>query len=173
MHAASWDVAFFFGPRSKRFAGVFQVQHINLVTVRDVIDDLRPSSEYDSLDAVGTPRCTSGELLATSMLKSTDSCTAEKKDETRANSMRYPAQETLTVSYMQLASCSVAQEHLAAETNPEKRHVLWAPKMQQVIHDLEFHASDTNIVGKEMALVRYYLPFQIILKQLKNLIQAV
>ncbi|KAK7591823.1 hypothetical protein V3481_006461 [Fusarium oxysporum f. sp. vasinfectum] len=47
---------------------------------------------------------------------------------------------------MQLASCSVAQEHLAAETNPEKRHVLWAPKMQQVIHDLEFHASDTNIV---------------------------
>ncbi|KNB16332.1 hypothetical protein FOXG_21624 [Fusarium oxysporum f. sp. lycopersici 4287] len=32
--------------------------------------------------------------------------------------------------------------------------------MQQVVHDLEFHASDKNIVDKEMAL-------------LKNLIQAV
>ncbi|EXL98038.1 hypothetical protein FOIG_09597 [Fusarium odoratissimum NRRL 54006] len=79
--------------------------------------------------------------------------------------MRYPAQETLTVYYMQCASCSVAQEHLAAEINPEKRHVLWAPKMQQVVHDLEFHASDNNIVDKEMALI--------ILKQLKNLIQVV
>jgi hypothetical protein len=74
---------------------------------------------------------------------------------------------------MQLESYSVAQEHLAAETNPEKRHVLWAPKMQQVVHDLEFHASDKNMVDKEMALVKHYLPFQIILKQLKNLFQAV
>ncbi|KAJ0154406.1 Uncharacterized protein HZ326_3327 [Fusarium oxysporum f. sp. albedinis] len=87
--------------------------------------------------------------------------------------MRYPAQETLAVYYMQLESYSVAQEHLAAETNPEKRHVLWAPKMQQVVHDLEFHASDKNIVDKEMALVKHYLHFQIILKQLKNLFQAV
>ncbi|EWZ30343.1 hypothetical protein FOZG_15834 [Fusarium oxysporum Fo47] len=79
--------------------------------------------------------------------------------------MRHPAQETLTVYYMQFASYSVAQEHLAAETNPERRHALWAPKMQQVVHDLEFHASDKNIVDKEMALI--------ILKQLKNLFQAV
>lgn len=67
MHAASWDVAFCFGPRSKRFAGVFQVQHINLVTVRDVIDNLRPSSQYDSLDGVGIPRCIRSQLLAASM----------------------------------------------------------------------------------------------------------
>ncbi|KAK2473501.1 hypothetical protein H9L39_15676 [Fusarium oxysporum f. sp. albedinis] len=139
------------------------------VFLRASVKEIRwclPSSTYQpGDDAVGTPRCTS--------VKSIDSCTAEKKDEIRAIFMRYPAQETLAVYYMQLESYSVAQEHLAAETNPEKRHVLWAPKMQQVVHDLEFHASDKNIVDKEMALVKHYLHFQIILKQLKNLFQAV
>ncbi|KAH7189784.1 hypothetical protein BKA60DRAFT_586791 [Fusarium oxysporum] len=47
MRAAGWNVVFSVGNTSHKFAGIYQVRGSNLVTFRNVIDELRLCFEFD------------------------------------------------------------------------------------------------------------------------------